>query len=359
MSDFRKNYPLSEQSPESIDSKKPTLFDYLNKPITGSFRKDKATAEGKAKPERFARLKNRLKRTRHSLVEGLADLFLGKRIDADVLEELETRLLMADVGVEATAAIVDHLTERVSRNQLADAEALLRALREEMLSILNPCSRPLQISQEHRPYIVLMVGVNGVGKTTTIGKLAKHLQIEGKSVVLAAGDTFRAAAVEQLQVWGERNQVTVIAQQTRADAASVIYDAIQAAKARKVDVLIADTAGRLHTQANLMEELKKIKRVISKTDATAPHEIMLVVDAGTGQNALAQAIQFHDAIGLTGITLTKLDGTAKGGIIFAIAKRLHVPIRFIGVGEDIEDLREFNAEEFVEALLSNETSTLP
>jgi fused signal recognition particle receptor len=228
-----------------------------------------------------------------------------------------------------------------------------------MLSILNPCSRPLQISQEHRPYIVLMVGVNGVGKTTTIGKLAKHLQIEGKSVVLAAGDTFRAAAVEQLQVWGERNQVTVIAQQTRADAASVIYDAIQAAKARKVDVLIADTAGRLHTQANLMEELKKIKRVISKTDATAPHEIMLVVDAGTGQNALAQAIQFHDAIGLTGITLTKLDGTAKGGIIFAIAKRLHVPIRFIGVGEDIEDLREFNAEEFVEALLSNETSTLP
>jgi fused signal recognition particle receptor len=221
-----------------------------------------------------------------------------------------------------------------------------------MLSLLNPCNRPLQISQEHRPYIILTVGVNGVGKTTTIGKLAMHLQLAGKSVMLAAGDTFRAAAVEQLQIWGERNQIPVIAQQTGADAASVIYDAIQAARARKVDVLIADTAGRLHTQANLMEELKKIKRVIRKIDVTAPHEIMLVVDAGTGQNALAQAIQFHDAIGLTGITLTKLDGTAKGGIIFAIAKRLQVPIRFIGVGEDIEDLREFNAEEFVEALLS-------
>ena len=353
-----KNLPSEEQSSESIDSKKPTLFDRLNKPIAGSFRSNKVTAEGKAKPERFARLKHRLKRTRHSLVEGLADLFFGKRaIDADVLEELETRLLMADVGVEATATIVNHLTERVSRNQLTDAEALLQALREEMLSLLNPCSLPLQISEEQHPYIILMVGVNGVGKTTTIGKLAKRLQMGGKSPLLAAGDTFRAAAVEQLQVWGERNQVSVIAQQTGADAASVIYDAIQAAKARKVDVLIADTAGRLHTQANLMEELKKIKRVIRKIDATAPHEIMLVVDAGTGQNALAQAIQFHEAVGLTGITLTKLDGTAKGGIIFAIAKRLQVPIRFIGVGEDIEDLRKFNAEEFVEALLSNETST--
>jgi fused signal recognition particle receptor len=356
MADFKEDSP-GKQAAESVDSKKPTLFEYLNKPIHFPFRKhpEASTAAAEAKPERFARLKNRLKKTRQGLVAGLATLFLGKKtIDEDVLEELETRLLLADVGVEATGAIINRLTERVSRQQLTDVEALLQALREEMLSILAPCSQPLHLDPICRPYVILMVGVNGVGKTTTIGKLAKHLQLAGKSVMLAAGDTFRAAAVEQLQVWGERNQIAVIAQQSGADAASVIYDAIQAAKARHIDVLLADTAGRLHTKSNLMEELKKIKRVAGKVDATAPHEVMLVVDAGTGQNALNQAIQFHEAVGLTGIILTKLDGTAKGGIIFAIAKRLGIPIRFIGVGEGIEDLREFDAEEFVTALLSRD-----
>ena len=262
-----------------------------------------------------------------------------------------TLLIPATFSLDATGAIIQQLTERVSRRQLADVEALLHALEQEMLAILAPCSQPLQIDPARRPYVILMVGVNGVGKTTTIGKLAKRLQQEGRSVMLAAGDTFRAAAVEQLQVWGERNQIAVIAQQTGADAASVIYDGIQAARARHIDVLIADTAGRLHTKSNLMEELKKIKRVIGKIDPTAPHEIMLVVDAGTGQNALNQAVQFHQAVGLTGIALTKLDGTAKGGIIFAIGKRLGIPIRFIGVGEAIEDLRDFDAEEFAEAML--------
>jgi len=309
------------------------------------------------KPRLFARLKNRLKRTRKNLVDGLADLFLGKKlIDDEVLEELETRLLMADVGVEAAGLIIAHLAERVSRKQLADIQALLAALREEMLGILAPCSQPLYIVSEHQPYVILVVGVNGVGKTTTIGKLAKYLQVEGRSVMLAAGDTFRAAAVEQLQIWGQRNRITVIAQQAGADSASVIYDAMQAARARKIDIVIADTAGRLHTQSNLMEELKKIKRVIGKVDISAPHETMLIVDAGTGQNALAQAVQFHEAIGLSGITLTKLDGTAKGGIIFAIAKQLKLPIRFIGVGESIEDLRVFDAEEFIAALMSKDDS---
>ncbi len=304
-------------------------------------------------PDLFSRLKNRLARTRNGLSGGLAELLLGKKtIDDEVLEELETRLLMADVGVEATNTIIKGLAERVSRKQLADPTALMNALRDEMLAILDPCGQPLKVSPAQRPYVILMVGVNGVGKTTTIGKLAKRLQADGKSVMLAAGDTFRAAAVEQLQVWGQRNGIPVIAQQKGADAASVVYDAVQAAQARHMDVLIADTAGRLHTQAHLMEELKKIKRVIGKLDSLAPHEIMLVVDAGTGQNALSQAIQFHQAVTLTGITLTKLDGTAKGGIIFAIAKRLAIPIRFIGVGESIEDLRSFEADEFVDALLS-------
>lgn len=345
------------QAPDSVDSKKPRLFEYLNRPITLSFKKNKPVESppSETKPERFARLKHRLRKTRRGLVDGLADLFLGnKAIDDQVLEELETRLLLADVGVEATGAIIQRLTERISRSQLTDIEALLQALREEMLAILNPCSQALRISQDHRPYVILVVGVNGVGKTTTIGKLTKRLQTEGKSLMLAAGDTFRAAAVEQLQVWGERNRIPVIAQQSGADSASVVFDAVQAAQARKLDVLIADTAGRLHTQTNLMEELKKIKRVIGKIDATAPHEIMLVLDATTGQNALAQALEFHKAIGLSGIALTKLDGTAKGGIVIAIAKRLGIPIRFIGVGEDIEDLREFNAEEFVTALLNKE-----
>ena len=303
----------------------------------------------------FDRLKERLTRTRKSLFGGLADLFLGKKtIDDEVLEELETRLLLADVGIDATTTIIRNLTEQVSRNQLADVEALLQALQKEMLSILEPCSQPLQVTSA-KPYVILMVGVNGVGKTTTIGKLTKRLQAEGKSVLLAAGDTFRAAAVEQLQAWGERNQVNVIAQHSGADSASVIFDSVQAAQSRNIDVVIADTAGRLHTQANLMEELKKIKRVMAKVDTAAPHEVMLTVDASTGQNALSQAVQFNDAVNITGITLTKLDGTAKGGVIFAIAKKLEIPIRFIGVGEQIEDLREFNAEEFVDALLSQES----
>ena len=314
--------------------------------------------EAAPSPGFFARLKTQLTRTRQGLTDGLANLVLGKKqIDAEVLEDLETRLLSADVGVEATQTIIANLTARVARKQLNDTDALFAALRENMLAILNPVSRPLVIDADKKPpFVVLMVGINGAGKTTTIGKLAKRLQGQGHSVMLAAGDTFRAAAVEQLQVWGERNNVAVIAQRANsqggnADPASVAYDAVQAAQARGLDVLLVDTAGHLHTQTNLMEELKKVKRVIAKLDATAPHEIMLVVDASIGQNALNQAQQFHQAVGLTGITLTKLDGTAKGGIIFAIAQKTGLPIRYIGVGEGIDDLREFNAAEFVDALL--------
>lgn len=308
-------------------------------------------AEPAARPGLFARLKAGLSKTRTSLTDGIANLVLGrKQIDAELLEEIETQLLTADVGVEASQGIIADLTQRVARKQLADAEALMSALREDMAAILRPCSHPLAIDTHKKPFVILMVGVNGVGKTTTIGKLARRLQDSGKSVMLAAGDTFRAAAVEQLQVWGARNNIAVVAQQQGADSASVVFDALQSAQARGIDVLIADTAGRLHTQTHLMDELKKIKRVLAKLDASAPHEVMLVVDAGTGQNALNQALQFHEAVQLTGITLTKLDGTAKGGIIFAIAKRLGIPIRFIGVGESIEDLREFDADQFVAAL---------
>jgi fused signal recognition particle receptor len=310
-----------------------------------------APAETAAKPGLFARLKAGLAKTRSGLTEGIAQIVLGrKQIDAALLDDLETQLLVADVGVEATQGIIEDLTRRVARKQLADTEALMAALREDMTAILRPCSHPLAIDTARRPYVILMVGVNGVGKTTTIGKLARRLQQDGRSVMLAAGDTFRAAAVEQLEIWGQRNGIAVVAQHQGADSASVIFDALQSAQARGIDVLIADTAGRLHTQSNLMEELKKIKRVLAKLDDSAPHEVMLVVDAGTGQNALNQAEQFNAAVGLTGITLTKLDGTAKGGIIFAIAKRLGIPIRFIGVGEGIEDLRVFDAEQFVDAL---------
>ncbi|MGD8842058.1 MAG: signal recognition particle-docking protein FtsY [Gammaproteobacteria bacterium] len=302
-------------------------------------------------PGIFGRLKAGLTKTRSGLSEGIARLVVGrKQIDDELLEDLETQLLTADVGVEATQSIIADLTRRVERKQLNDAEALMAALREDMRNMLEPVNRPLTMPRSDTPFVLLMVGINGAGKTTTIGKIARRLQDEGRSVMLAAGDTFRAAAVEQLQKWGERNQVPVIAQQQGADSASVIFDALQAAQARQTEVLIADTAGRLHTQSNLMEELKKIKRVLGKLDATAPHEVMLVVDAGTGQNALNQARQFSEAVAITGIALTKLDGTAKGGIIFAIAKQLGIPIRFIGVGETIEDLRPFDAGEFVDAL---------
>lgn len=299
----------------------------------------------------FSRLKERLSRTRSNLTDGLANLVLGKKsIDDDLLEELETLLLMADVGVDATSRIINDLTQQVKRNELSDPEALTQVLKQQLQTILDGCDAPVKQAVNGKPQVILMVGINGAGKTTTIGKLAKRLQEEGQSVMLAAGDTFRAAAVEQLQAWGERNSIPVIAQQTGADSASVIFDALQAATSRKIDVLIADTAGRLHTKTNLMEELAKIARVMKKIDPEAPHEVMLVVDATTGQNALNQAQQFNKTVGLTGITLTKLDGTAKGGIVFAIAENLNIPIRFIGVGEAIEDLRHFDPKEFVDAL---------
>jgi fused signal recognition particle receptor len=299
------------------------------------------------------RLKQGLSKTSASLGEGMASLFLGKKaIDDDLLEDLETRLLTADVGVEATTAIIGNLTKRVARKELADSGALYKALQDELVALLKPVEQPLKIDSNKQPYVILVVGVNGAGKTTTIGKLAKKLQQDGKKVMLAAGDTFRAAAVEQLQVWGERNQIAVIAQHTGADSASVIFDAVQAAKARGMDVLIADTAGRLHTKDNLMEELKKVRRVIGKLDDTAPHEVLLVLDAGTGQNAINQAKQFNQTVNLTGLALTKLDGTAKGGVIFALAKQFALPIRYIGVGEGIDDLRTFEAEAFVQALFA-------
>ncbi|MEZ5512078.1 MAG: signal recognition particle-docking protein FtsY [Gammaproteobacteria bacterium] len=301
----------------------------------------------------FARVKQGLSRTRSGLTDGLASLLLGKKaIDDELLEDIETQLLTADVGVEATRKILDAITARLKRKELADSDALYKALQEEMAAILTRADGGggFHIDTSKKPYVILMVGVNGVGKTTTIGKLAKKLQLEGKSVMLAAGDTFRAAAVEQLQVWGERNNIQVVAQHTGADSASVIFDALQSARSRGVDVLIADTAGRLHTKSNLMDELAKVKRVMGKIDPSAPHEVMLVLDAGTGQNALNQAVQFHEAVGVTGLTLTKLDGTAKGGIVFAIAAKMQLPIRFIGVGEKIDDLRPFEADGFVKAL---------
>jgi fused signal recognition particle receptor len=301
----------------------------------------------------FARLKQGLSKTSASIGEGMASLFLGKKIiDDELLEDIETRLLTADVGVEATSVIIQHLTQKVARKELADAGALYKSLQAELAAMLKPVEQPLKIVSQSKPFVILVVGVNGAGKTTTIGKLAKKLQLEGKKVMLAAGDTFRAAAVEQLQVWGERNKIPVIAQHTGADSASVIFDAVQAAKARGIDVLIADTAGRLHTKDNLMEELKKVRRVIGKLDADAPHEVLLVLDAGTGQNAISQAKQFNQTVELTGLALTKLDGTAKGGVIFALAKQFGLPIRYIGVGEGIDDLRTFEAEPFVQALFA-------
>ncbi|MEG6182967.1 signal recognition particle-docking protein FtsY [Enterobacter sichuanensis] len=301
----------------------------------------------------FARLKRSLLKTKENLGSGFISLFRGKKIDDDLFEELEEQLLIADVGVETTRKIITNLTEGASRKQLRDAEALYGLLKDEMGEILAKVDEPLNIEGK-MPFVILMVGVNGVGKTTTIGKLARQFEQQGKSVMLAAGDTFRAAAVEQLQVWGQRNNIPVIAQHTGADSASVIFDAIQAAKARNVDVLIADTAGRLQNKSHLMEELKKIVRVMKKLDEDAPHEIMLTIDASTGQNAISQAKLFHEAVGLTGITLTKLDGTAKGGVIFSVADQFGIPIRYIGVGERIEDLRPFKADDFIEALFARE-----
>ena len=319
-----------------------------------------AAVEPVAKPQEetpkqgfFARIKTGLSRTRSNLGDGLADLFLGaKQIDDDLFEELETQLLVADVGMEATTSLLKKLSDGVTRKDLQDPQALYTALKQELAALLQSSQEPLVIPQQDSPYVILMVGVNGAGKTTTIGKLSKRFQSEGKSVLLAAGDTFRAAAVEQLQEWGLRNNVPVVAQHTGADSASVIFDAVQSAQAKGVDVVIADTAGRLQNKAHLMDELSKVVRVMQKLDAKAPHEVMLVLDAGTGQNALSQASLFGQAVGVTGITLTKLDGTAKGGVIFAMAQQLGLPIRFIGVGEQADDLRPFEADEFIDALFS-------
>ncbi|HTX24776.1 MAG TPA: signal recognition particle-docking protein FtsY [Steroidobacteraceae bacterium] len=315
-------------------------------------RKPKDTAkEPEERASFFKRLRARLHRGNSWLSFDLANLFRGRALDASILEELETRLLGADVGVEATEQILAGLNKRVARRELADVTALIGALRAAIAEILAPCARPLVVDPERKPFVILVVGVNGSGKTTTIGKLAQRLSGEGASVMLAAGDTFRAAAIEQLAIWAERTRSGFAAQQAGADPGAVVFDAVQAARARAVDVLLADTAGRLHSQSHLMEELKKVKRVIQRVDPTAPHEVLLVLDANQGQNALAQALQFHEAVGVTGIVLTKLDGTAKGGIVVAIARKLGLPIRFIGIGEQAEDFGEFDAEAFAAALV--------
>lgn len=304
------------------------------------------------KPAFFGRLKESLQKTRHQLVEGLASLVLGKKtVDADLIEEIEILLLSSDVGASVTEEIINELTGKLARKQLTDGNAVWEVLQQHLIALLQACEKPLEITSVHKPYVILVVGVNGVGKTTTIGKLARYLQKQGKQVMLAAGDTFRAAATEQLAIWAERNHVPLIAQHQGADSASVIYDALQAAKARNMDVLIADTAGRLHTKDNLMAELQKVKKVLAKLDPQAPHETLLILDASIGQNSLAQAEVFHKAIALTGVVLTKLDGTAKGGMIFSIARKLALPIRFIGLGESIDDLQVFSSKDFIHALL--------
>jgi fused signal recognition particle receptor len=299
------------------------------------------------------KLRARLNRGDSWLTYDLANLAPGGKIDEGVLDELEAELVMADVGIETTARIIEDLQGSLARKELADVDALRAGLHRSLTSILEPVAVPLETSEQHRPFVILMVGVNGAGKTTTIGKLARRFKEQGLSVMLAAGDTFRAAAVEQLQVWGERNDVPVVAQQSGADPAAVIFDAWEAARARNIDVLLADTAGRLQNQQGLMDELTKVRRVIARRDETAPHEIMLVLDASQGQNALVQAEKFHEALGLTGITVTKLDGSAKGGILLAIANQLQVPVRFIGIGESAEDMQAFSASEFVDALLAS------
>jgi fused signal recognition particle receptor len=313
----------------------------------------KQDSEPKKSKGLLASLREKLTKTRSNLSSGLANILLGKKqIDDDLLEQLEDQLLLADIGLPTTQKITSSLTESLNRKQLKDGETVLSVLKQTMADVLRPCAIPLNIDTQHKPYVILMVGINGAGKTTTAGKLAHKLKSEGHRVMLSAGDTFRAAAVEQLQAWGDRLDIPVIQQGQGADSASVIFDALQSAQARNIDVLIADTAGRLHTQSNLMEELEKIKRVLCKLDPTAPHETMLVLDAGTGQNAMVQAAQFKQSVGVTGVTLTKLDGTAKGGMIFSVAEQLKLPIRFIGVGETVDDLRQFDSDEFANALLS-------
>jgi fused signal recognition particle receptor len=326
-----------------------------NEPVAASTLPDEMdiSSELESKQGLFTRFKRGLSKTRHQLGDGLSRLLLGKKeIDADLLEDLETLLLAADLGFDTTKAVLKNLTDDLARQQLTDGEAVFVALKARLQAIASKNAKPLEFTQS--PFVILMVGINGAGKTTTIGKLAQRFQQQGKSVMLAAGDTFRAAAVEQLQIWGARNQIPVIAQHTGADSASVVFDAFQAAKARGIDVLIADTAGRLHTQHNLMEELKKIKRVMQKIDPEAPHETMLVLDASIGQNALNQARQFHEAIDITGIVMTKLDGTAKGGILFAIANELDIPFRYLGLGEGMHDLRAFDAKQFVDAIFATD-----
>lgn len=323
-------------------------------PVVAQPRDSEPVAE-EAKSGFFGRIKKGLSRTSNQFSSGLGNLFLGKKtIDDELLEEIETVLLTADVGVDAATDIIDNLTERVSRKELASPDALYAALKQSLRDLLGKVESPLVVDEKHKPFVILVVGVNGVGKTTTIGKLAKRLQNQGKSVMLAAGDTFRAAAVEQLQVWGERNNVPVVAQHTGADSASVIFDAVQSAQSRQIDVVIADTAGRLHTKSNLMDELTKVRRVMGKLDASAPHEVLLVVDAGTGQNAVSQTDQFKAAVGVTGLALTKLDGTARGGIIFALSKKHGIPVRYIGVGESVDDLQPFEADKFIEALFGGQ-----
>lgn len=352
--------PVPEQPPAApvatIENAPADVTDDVTTNVPVAVSLSSKTAERPAKQGLWARLRDGLKKTSANIGEGLANVFVGKEIDDELFEDLETQLLMADVGVETTRKIITELTNHASRKDLKDADRLFDRLKEYLGEIIAPVSKPLLLEQQNGPTVILMVGVNGVGKTTTIGKLAQQFQREGKSVMLAAGDTFRAAAVEQLQVWGERNNIPVIAQHTGADSASVIFDAVTAAKSRNVDVLIADTAGRLQNKANLMEELKKIVRVMKKIDADAPHEIMLTLDAGTGQNAISQAKLFNQAVGITGLVMTKLDGTAKGGVIFALADQFAIPIRYIGVGEQLDDLRAFEGGEFIDALFAQKSS---
>lgn len=353
LADMQTEQPLEAQDEKSAVDFAPVLEEQTQQ-NTDQIISETQTQEKPSEGGFFSRLVKGLLKTKQNIGAGFRSLFSGKKIDDDLFEELEEQLLVADIGVPTTSKIINNLTEHATRQQLKDADLLYQQLKIEMADILKPVEQPLVIDSAKKPYVILMVGVNGVGKTTTIGKLARQFQNQGKSVMLAAGDTFRAAAVEQLQVWGERNHIPVIAQSTGSDSASVIFDAMQSAAARNIDILIADTAGRLQNKNNLMDELKKIVRVMKKYDESAPHEIMLTLDAGTGQNAISQAKLFNEAVGLTGISLTKLDGTAKGGVIFAIADQFNLPIRYIGVGEKIEDLRTFNAQEFIDALFAQE-----